>query len=280
MAAKIDNAPGEVITAANLNALGVEVNTKATTAALNAEASTARAAEALAAQKSANLSDLASATAARTNLGLGSAATTAASAYEVAGAAATAQTAATAAAAADVTSRALLKANNLSGLTDASAARTNLGLGTAATVNTGTGSANVILGNDSRLTDSRTPTAHASTHALGTGNDALNPTENVNAVGTSGTTQTLPDVTSNTIHRITLSANCTLTFPTAAAGKNFTVVLVQDATGSRTVTWPGTVLWPGGTTPTLTTAASKRDVFTFLCADGTNWLGFTAGKNY
>lgn len=53
---------------------------------------------------------------------------------------------------------AALKANNLSDLTDAAAARTALGLGTAAVVDTGTGAANVILGNDTRLTDTRTPT--------------------------------------------------------------------------------------------------------------------------
>ena len=44
--------------------------------------------------------------------------------------------------------------------TDATAQRTALGLGTAATRNTGSAAANVILGNDARLTDARTPTAH------------------------------------------------------------------------------------------------------------------------
>ena len=67
---------------------------------------------------------------------------------------------------------AALKANNLSDLTSASAARTALGLGTAAVANTGTGAANVILGNDSRLTDTRTPSAHAASHASA-GSDAL-----------------------------------------------------------------------------------------------------------
>ncbi|MGZ4596277.1 MAG: hypothetical protein ACXV3V_05060 [Actinomycetes bacterium] len=104
--------------------------------------------------------------------------------------------------------------------------------------------------------------------------------ENTNTVASSGAALMLPDVTTATLHRVTLTANCTFTFPTAGAGKSFTVVLVQDATGSRTATWPATVRWAGGTPPTLTTTASKTDVLTFLCADGTNWLGFTAGLNF
>jgi hypothetical protein len=104
--------------------------------------------------------------------------------------------------------------------------------------------------------------------------------ETVNTVAAAGAAQTLPDVPTATINRLTLTAACTVSFPTAAAGKSFTLVLAQDATGGRTVTWPGTVKWAGGTAPTLTAAAGKVDVFTFVCADGTNWLGFTAGQNF
>jgi hypothetical protein len=50
--------------------------------------------------------------------------------------------------------------DDLSGVSNQATARTNLGLGTAAVTDTGTGSSNVILGNDARLTDSRTPTSH------------------------------------------------------------------------------------------------------------------------
>jgi hypothetical protein len=55
----------------------------------------------------------------------------------------------------------LQRGQNLSELTNPATARTNLGLGTAAVANTGTGATNVVLGNDARLTDSRTPTGGA-----------------------------------------------------------------------------------------------------------------------
>lgn len=85
---------------------------------------------------------------------------------------------------------------------------------------------------------------------------------------------------SSTVFLITLTGNVTYTFPTAAAGKSFTLYQLQDATGSRTVTWPGTVKWPAATAPTITSTASKADKFTFTCFDGTNWVGSLAGSNY
>lgn len=50
---------------------------------------------------------------------------------------------------------------------NASAMRDELGLGTSATLDTGTGTGNVVIGNDSRLTNTRTPTAHAASHLTG-----------------------------------------------------------------------------------------------------------------
>jgi hypothetical protein len=87
------------------------------------------------------------------------------------------------------------------------------------------------------------------------------------------------DLTNGTVQILTLTGNCTFTFPTATAGKSFTLLLKQDGTGSRTVTWPSAVKWPGGTAPTVTATASKMDKYVFV-ADGTNWIGSNAGQNY
>jgi len=83
-----------------------------------------------------------------------------------------------------------------------------------------------------------------------------------------------------TVQILTLTGNCTYTFPTPVAGKSFTLVQKQDATGSRTVTWPASVDWPSATAPTLTATASKADKFVFTAIDGSNWLGSVAGQNY
>jgi hypothetical protein len=80
-----------------------------------------------------------------------------------------------------------------------------------------------------------------------------------------------------TVQLLTLNNNCTFTMPTATAGKSFVLVLNSGA-GGYSVTW-STVAWPSGTSPTLTAAASKKDIFSFF-ADGTNWYGITVGQNY
>ena len=81
-----------------------------------------------------------------------------------------------------------------------------------------------------------------------------------------------------TVQQLTLTGNATITMPTAAAGKSFVIMLKQDATGSRTVTW-STVVWPSAITPTITSTASKQDMYSFF-SDGTNWYGVTVGQNY
>jgi len=86
------------------------------------------------------------------------------------------------------------------------------------------------------------------------------------------------DLANGTVQNLTLTGNATITMPTAVAGKSFIIILSQDATGSRTVTW-STVSWPSATAPTVTSTASKRDIFSFF-SNGTSWFGTTIGQNY
>ena len=81
-----------------------------------------------------------------------------------------------------------------------------------------------------------------------------------------------------TVQILTLTGNATMTMPTATSGKSFIIMLKQDATGSRTVTW-STVKWPAGVAPAITSTASRQDIYSFF-ADGTNWYGTTIGQNY
>jgi hypothetical protein len=86
------------------------------------------------------------------------------------------------------------------------------------------------------------------------------------------------DLANGTVQIITLGGNVTITMPTATSGKSFVMLLKQDGTGSRTVTW-STVKWAGGTAPTITSTASRQDILSFF-ADGTNWYGVVVAQNY
>lgn len=103
-------------------------------------------------------------------------------------------------------------------------------------------------------------------------------TDVVNTVADAGATETIPAPTSAGIHKLTLTTNCVLTFPTAVAGQSFTLILAQGGSGSYTITWPGSVMWHAGISPTLTTSVGGIDILGFF-TDGTNWFGFVSGQN-
>lgn len=81
------------------------------------------------------------------------------------------------------------------------------------------------------------------------------------------------------VQKVRLTGNCTFTFSNPIAGAEYYLECAQDGTGSRLATWPGTVTWPGGVAPTLTTTLNKVDVFRFVY-NGTNYRGSTEGLNY
>ena len=116
----------------------------------------------------------------------------------------------------------------------------------------------------------QTLTAKTLTTPVLTNPTVTNYVESVVAIGNTGTSQTIA-LTNGTVQTATLTGNCTFTMPTATAGKSFVLLLRQDGTGSRTATFTGVKFNVGGT-PTMTAAANKMDIFTFI-ADGTNWYG-------
>lgn len=78
--------------------------------------------------------------------------------------------------------------------------------------------------------------------------------------------------------QITLAGNPTFTIINALPYQQFCLRLIQDGSGSRTVTWFSTLKWPAATPPTLTTTAGGIDVFTFKCTAVNAYDGFVAGQ--
>jgi len=87
------------------------------------------------------------------------------------------------------------------------------------------------------------------------------------------------DVIASPVAKVTLGANRTLAAPsgsTPAAGQFIALTVIQDGTGSRTLTWNATYEFTEDTAPTLTTTANKGDLFIFKY-NGSKWL--EVGRN-
>lgn len=104
--------------------------------------------------------------------------------------------------------------------------------------------------------------------------------DTVSAHGNTGSTETF-DPGAGNVHTATLDANCTFTLTAPASGTSCVIelYLTQDGTGSRTVTWPGSVVWVGGSAPTLSTAAAAVDrIILETLNGGTTWFGVMVGS--
>lgn len=60
------------------------------------------------------------------------------------------------------------------------------------------------------------------------------------------------------------------------AGEVFRIAVIQDATGSRTLSYYPIYKWAGGTSPTLSTTAAAVDILTFYCYSATACAGTTS----
>jgi predicted secreted protein len=79
--------------------------------------------------------------------------------------------------------------------------------------------------------------------------------------------------------QITLTQNVTVNNPTnQQAGGTYTMLVRQDGTGSRTITWGNAYTWQNNSQPVLTSASSAVDLLVFY-SDGTKMLG-SATRNF
>jgi len=74
------------------------------------------------------------------------------------------------------------------------------------------------------------------------------------------------DLETNQVTQLTLDGNLVIDNPTNMIdGAQYAIRLIQDGTGSRTVTWGSNFRWPSGTAPLLQTAAAAEDIIVFWC---------------
>jgi hypothetical protein len=75
------------------------------------------------------------------------------------------------------------------------------------------------------------------------------------------------DWNNGNIQYVTLGGNRILATPSnPREGTVYKIILIQDGSGNRTITW-FTVSWASGTSPTLTTTGGKADIITLMYAN-------------
>ena len=108
--------------------------------------------------------------------------------------------------------------------------------------------------------------------------------ETFSAMGNTGGTPTI-DLADGNVFSATLNDNATFTFTMGLnlpqTATSFTLILTNDSTPSRTISWPASVKWPNNSVPSRTTAASKTDIWSFMTPDGgATWYGNIALYNF
>ncbi len=93
--------------------------------------------------------------------------------------------------------------------------------------------------------------------------------------GNSGASKTI-DWNLGGTHKLTLTANCTLTFTDPSVSPCWLqLTLLQDAIGSRTVTFP-VMKWRSGAPPTLTTTPTTGEDIISIYFNGSEYRGMAA----
>ena len=85
------------------------------------------------------------------------------------------------------------------------------------------------------------------------------------------------DASTQDVAKVTLAGNSTLgAASNGTTGQFISLLIIQDGTGSRTLTWNAAYEFASDTAPTLTTTANLGDVFVFRY-NGSKWL--EVGRN-
>lgn len=81
------------------------------------------------------------------------------------------------------------------------------------------------------------------------------------------------DFSLNVNFELTLDGNATLEYPSnVVPGQSGRILVSQDNTGNRTLAFAGGWVFPGSTTPVLTSASQARDMLVYEVLDGGNIL--------
>ena len=108
--------------------------------------------------------------------------------------------------------------------------------------------------------------------------------EVTNAGSVSGGVLTL-DLSKGQVFSSVISESITVNMLVYNQGANLTttvsIKIKQDAIGGRTVAWPASVKWAGGTPPVATTAGGAIDRFVLITDDaGLTWEGIIVGRDF
>jgi hypothetical protein len=80
---------------------------------------------------------------------------------------------------------------------------------------------------------------------------------------------------------LTANATITLTSPSSGSFRSLLLLVTQDGTGSRTITWPGSIDWGNPGVPTLSTAANAMDLVNlFTVNGGSTWYAAVGIQGY
>ena len=169
-------------------------------------------------------------------------------------------------------------------------------------IDNGTGDLKLRTPNNFRVTDlsnnkmilcqdgGETQLYHDGTEKLNTDATGITVSGNIIYSGASLTAEgTLSDgstitwnVSTDPIAKVTLAGNRTIAAPTnpLGSGQYISLLIIQDGTGSRTLTWNGIYEFKDDTAPTLTTTATMSDLFTFrYYAGSTKWVEVGRNQN-